>query len=171
LVGGRWTALPENNGRIFQSTAQALTGKLVTFRMWEDKKAGTKLTPSTEEVADLTFDGKDSVPPIPGNEVVIVYVGKMTPPSLKQLEDYPELKGEPAIELAPTKTQRTGARYAALHLVAPGFMGFAANRVKATVEQPAKDITLLHSPSPLSAGRYALFCGARSYEVVVGGSD
>jgi hypothetical protein len=167
LVDGDWKPLPENYGRIMQSTPQSLTAKLVALQLWEDQKAGIKSAPPTESVADLTFDGRDPVPLSPGNEVVLVYVGRITPPTAKQQADYPVLKDGPAIELAPTKALRNGTRVAPLYLVAPGFMGFAANRTSAIVEQPAKDTTVLRSPAPLPAGRYALFCGARSYEVVV----
>jgi hypothetical protein len=133
-----------------------------------DKKAGIMVTPAKEAVADLTFDGRDPVPLSPANEVVLVYIGRITPPTVQQIEDWPVLKGAPAIELAPTKTLRNSARVASLYLAAPGFMGYSAtSRTPAIVEQPAKDTTVLRSPAPLSPGRYGLFCGARSYEVVI----
>jgi hypothetical protein len=167
LIDGEWQRLPENNGRIYQSTPQSLTAKLAAFQMQMDKKAGIMVTPAKEAVADLTFDGRDPVPLMQADDVVMVYVGRITPPTVQQIEDYPHLKNEPAIELAPTKALRNGARVAPLYLIAPGFMGYTTNRTTAVVDQPAKDITVLHTPAPLSAGRYALFCGARSYEVQV----
>ena len=106
------------------------------------------------------------MPAVPAKEVVIAYVGPLTPVSADAKARYPELKDYPVMELALEKTEAKGVRYATLYRLPGGYLGFANTRVmNARVEHSNANLTILRSTTPLPRGQYALACGDNSYEV------
>lgn len=165
---GVWLRLPKNNARAVQNTPQKLTGFLQNLGSFQDRLAGKTSAASTTEIGEIRFDGIETVPVIPAKDVVIVYVGPLTPFTADDVTRYPELNDYPKMELAPEKTLSSGIRYASLYRVANGFLGFGTSRViTATVETASANLTVFRATAPLTSGRYALSCGTDAYEVAV----
>lgn len=167
LNGDRWETLPQNHARIVQTTAQALLAKQFSldrmFERWTGKSSAAGATPA----GDLTFDGADQVPYVPGRDVVLAYVGTIPPLPAAAVAKYDELRSYPMLELAPVRDVVKGTRYVPLYPIAPGFLGFGATRVTGTIEHPNSDVTVLRCADPLKPGRYGFSAGAQNYELGV----
>ena len=46
-------------------------------------------------------------------------------------------------------------------------MDFGSNRIPATLETPADTVIVLRCTQSLAAGRYAVSCGSKTFELVV----
>ncbi|MBK8475599.1 MAG: hypothetical protein IPL39_04620 [Opitutaceae bacterium] len=157
LVGGRWQALPTNNGRPINASSA------------RQSKAAAKDN-SAIKVAELVFDGKEPVPVLPAAEaIVLVYVGVVPAPPAAMMEKYGDaLRDYPAVELAPARRALLGSkRIADLFRVTPEVSGFHSARVAATLTEPAKEITLFVANTVLAPGNYALLANGAAYELQV----
>jgi hypothetical protein len=163
LADGHWLPLPTNEGRIAQTTEQALA----MVETWDNHPGTDPAKAPVRIAADLTFDGTESVPAVPAKDVVILYVGPAPELSSDQLERYPELQNYPLIELVALKTIRRGIRVAPLYAFAPGILGRGSRRIDASIEHPGADLTVLRCKASLSPGRYGLWLGPKAYELAV----
>ncbi len=165
---GVWHRLPQNSAKAVQSTPQKLTGLLQNLSSFEDRLAGKSSGASATEIAEIRFDGLETVPVVPANDLIIAYVGPLAPFTASDIERHPELKDYPIIEMAPEKPLSKGVRYAPLYRLPGGFLGFANTRVMtAAVDQSIPNLTILRCTAPLPRGQYAVACGNNSYEVKV----
>ena len=157
LIDGRWQPLPTNKGHAVNSANSRLS-KL------------TNSNASATKVAELVFDGKDTIPVLPASAaVVIVHVGLIPPPAAELVEKYPDaLRDYPALELASAHKALIGSkRVADLYRVTPEIAGFHSTRIAATITEPEKEITLFVANAALAPGNYALLANGLAYELQV----
>jgi hypothetical protein len=167
LIGDKWEPLPTNGGHAGQSTSSVLGQAGSLLRALNDV---SKEETNNAKLAELIFDGTDPVPTVKGDAVVIVYVGAIDPPTAKLLKKYPALRDYPTIELAPSTTKSNGSRFVDLLRIVPGVAGFVDQRVAASVDTVADNVTVLTCTGTLESGRYALSVSslpASSYELQV----
>ena len=149
-----------------RASRRPLNAKLLDAKRLEDAIAGLKPEPAKDPIATLVFDGRDPVPAIRPENVIIAYVGAAWP-TPAQTERFPELKTYPVIELAAMKTGTNGLRSASLYPVTPGLVGFGPDRIVATLEQPRADVAILRFRAKLASGRYAVWGGPEPCELAV----
>ncbi len=163
FIAGQWQLLPHNHGHLVQSAEQA--------EALLDRMAG-KAAPADDKpvpVGSLLFDVDELPPKAAGANLTLAYVGPRNQPTDTQLEQFPTLRTQPALELAPLKIGRSNVRSCALYFAGAGILGFGPHRIAATVETPSETITIVHITVPLAPGHYALSCGSLddTYEFIV----
>jgi hypothetical protein len=166
-IGAGWVPLPLNHNNVVRSSARGLAGIVSKVQHVQDAIVGKSSENAAPIFGNLTFDGRESVPVLPGKDVVIAYVGPLTPLTAEQLVRNPELRDYPVIELAPLKTDERGYRYTPLYEIAPGVVAFGPGRVPATIELTERSVIIFRCTAPLAFGRYALSCGPKCYELAV----
>jgi hypothetical protein len=166
-VASGWVPLPRSHNYVVKSTARGVAGILSKVQHAQDALAGKTSDNAAPIFGNLTFDRQDTLPVVPGENVVITYIGPLTPLTSEQLARNPELLNYPAMELAPMKIDQRGYRYTPLYEIAPGVIAFAQGRVPATIELTERSVLIFRCTGPLASGRYALSCGPKCYEVVV----
>jgi hypothetical protein len=166
-VASGWVPLPRSHNYVVKSTARGVAGILSKVQHAQDTLAGKTSDAAAPLYGNLTFDRQDSLPVVTGDNVVIVYIGPLTPITSEQLARNPELQNYPVMELAPMKTDQHGYRYAPLYEIAPGVIAFAQGRVPATIELTERSALIFRCTGLLASGRYALSCGPKCYEVIV----
>jgi hypothetical protein len=166
-VGAGWVPLPLIHNYVVRSSARGLAGIVSKIQHVQDAVAGKSSDNSAPIFGNLMFDGRESVPVVPGKDVVIAYVGPLTPLTAEQLVRNPELRDYPVIELAPLKTDQRGDRYTPLYEIAPGVVAFGPGRVAAAIELTERSVIIFRCTAPLPFGRYALSCGPKCYELAV----
>gem|GEM_PF-2785436 len=147
-IQGEWTPLPRNGG----STSQGIAG-FARGLFSKNKDA--------DKPATLVFKGDNPPPVVTGDGLTLLVKGK--PPSRAKgvSTDYPLL------EAGRTERQADGTRVATLERITPGFSGFGATRLAATVAQPADEVLTLTFSTTLEPGTYALLVGTDGYEFTV----
>jgi hypothetical protein len=167
LTEGRWTPLARNERRAMQNTAKTVTSLLGALERWGNASLGQRAEISANVVLAVTFESSAAVPTIRGKDLVMLYVGSLSPLGADKVAQYPELRAYPIMEIAAVDVLANGIRQVPLVTIVPGVTGFGARRITAIIEQPATGITLLRSTAPLAPGRYALSAGAQNFEVAV----
>jgi hypothetical protein len=166
-IGAGWVPLPQNHSYVVRSTARGLAGIVSKVQHVQDAVSGQTSANAAPIFGNLTLDGRNNVPVVPGEDVVIVYIGPLTPLTAEQLARNPELQAYPVMELAPLKIDQRGDRYTPLYEIAPGVIAFGGGRVPATIENGEAAALIFRCTGKLASGRYALSCGPKFYEVMV----
>jgi hypothetical protein len=163
---GSWKALPANNGHV-SYTITAVASQLGGFLNALNGKNQPQNATRPDKLAELAFDGHDPIPGVDGRNVVIAIVGPIPPTSANLLNQYPELRDYPAVEMAPTYRDNDGIRTANLYRIVPGLAGFRDTRVPALVERINDNVTTLTCAQALPAGTYAVSASTNLFELMV----
>jgi hypothetical protein len=147
-VDGAWQPLPRNGGK----ASLGLLGRAKGF-FSRDKDDDKPLT--------LIFKGKDPAPAVSGEKLILVFKGRIPGRAKGVPADYPVLEASPTLRL------EDGTRSAPLVKLTPTIAGFGAERLRASVEQPASDVLTLTFAETLPPGTYALLVGTDGYEFSV----
>jgi hypothetical protein len=147
-IGNQWLALPRNGG----STSRGLGGFA---------KGLFSKNNDPEKPAALVFKGSTPPPVVAGDDLTLIFKGKLPSRAKGIPSDYP------SIEAARTTQQAGGTRAAPLERIASGFAGFGHSRLAATVAERTGDILTLTFEQTLEPGTYAVLVGTDGYEFFV----
>jgi hypothetical protein len=165
-IDAKWVPLPHNNGHTTRVAKRVMAGVFGFFSRLVRKTSDVD-SQGSAAVADLAFDGTDSIPSADTNKVVIVFVGPTPSFPDDVLADHPELRDYPAIEMAPAVADGDRVRKAPLFRIGPSLDGFVNTRVPAVVEKITDHVTMLACTQPVVPGGYAILAGTDSFELKV----
>jgi len=174
LSEGQWLPLPRNGGRVTYGAMEVLTnitGFLGALNGALGSANGNSPSKADEtrpdKLGDLTFDGREPVPAVAAEGVVIVLVGEIQKAPADMLQKYPELRDYPAMEMAPSRRSGDGKRQVDLLRIVPGLGGFRDQRIAAIVEEVRPGVTLHTCTARLDSGSYAIGAGGDMFELNV----